>query len=473
MNRYLSTTMVALTMALCLSPDQAEARFASIKAAGMGDVGVAYPQDSLAQAYNPAGITDVPNTMDLNAALVHVKQTAWVRDNNGIQNILHNFPVPSVAASQPIPVNGKFSASTRHKNVPAVSGGIVYHLPHDMVVGFAVWANDFVKVTGKPNALVGNSLITHTPPTPPTVILAKKFGIEFENVQGGPTFAVKLFGCSFGVQALFAVQREKYNGLAAFANATFSAHPGHVTDHGYSYSWGATYALGWKTDLRDWLSLGLSFHPKIHMTRFKKYEGINPQRAKLDNPLQVAGGVTIRPYKGITVSADVTYQDVHDVHFLGNPVLTQTGLINDKLGSNEGSGYGWKRRVYYNLGADWKINDQFQVRAGYEHINRVVRRSQTFLNVGTLPAVITNYFSCGATWYAQWKPLKGLRASVFYTHGFKRKVRGKHSIPSVTGFVPSATSPPFFIKIGDQFGGGNVDLAARLDAGGIGFGYDY
>ncbi len=62
-----------LVASFCMQSATAEAIYASVKATGMAATCVAYPLDTLVVAYNPAGITDVGDRIDLEGGWVHSK----------------------------------------------------------------------------------------------------------------------------------------------------------------------------------------------------------------------------------------------------------------------------------------------------------------------------------------------------------------------------------------------------------------
>ena len=66
---------------LSLAPTNVEALLASVKTTGMAATGVAYPQDSLATAFNPAGMADVGDRIDMGAG--HRARNALARSYRG------------------------------------------------------------------------------------------------------------------------------------------------------------------------------------------------------------------------------------------------------------------------------------------------------------------------------------------------------------------------------------------------------
>ena len=147
----------------------------------------------------------------------------------------------------------------------------------------------------------------------------------------------------------------------------------------------------------------------------------------------------------------LTYQDRTSEHLnqaLHQPL--QENLIANKLGSNDGSGFGFRDQWYYRVGIDYDILDCVTIRAGYRHTNTPIRRSQTAVNALTVDTV-EDFITLGATWCIN----ACNEVSFLYAHGFNNKVRGKNSIPT------------------PRFGGGNADLKQYTDVVGIQFGHTY
>ena len=187
------------------------------------------------------------------------------------------------------------------------------------------------------------------------------------------------------------------------------------------------------------------------MSRFNRYKGFLAQRGKLDIPTKIGAGIAWRFVPCGTVAFDVEYINWKRVRALHNPIETSlVGFVTHKIGSNGGSGFGFRDQWYYRVGIDYDILDCVTVRAGYRHANTPIRRTQTAVNVLTVDTV-EDFLTLGATWCIN----ACNEASFFYAHGFNHKIRGKHSIPV------------------DPFHGGNADLKQYTDVVGIQWGHMY
>lgn len=419
--KFRSLSLIAcmgfMTSLLCTSPSQVEAILASVKTTGMAATGIAYPQDSEAAAFNPAGMADVGNRFDVGFAWAHEIRKARVHGNL--------FPVPGI--------NGKFNAS-RTKDFYHGDFGINKELPWcNATFGVVGYNRNFNKTTYKvPFPLLGTS----------------KLGMEYVHETISPTFAFKLWDRhSFGISVNWMIQRLKVNGIQNFDNVLFSAFPGHVTNREYSYSQGVGFTLGWRGQLCDWLSVGVTYQPETHMSRFKKYKGFLAQRGKLNIPQKIGAGIAIRFLPCATIAFDIEHIKWSSIKALHNPLASN--LLVDKLGTSHGSGFGFRNQLYYRIGVDYDINECWTVRAGFRHVKTPIRSSQTAVNLLTVDT-IQDFATVGATWCINCCN----EVSFFYAHGFNHDVHGHHSIPTV-------------------FGLGEVDLKEHSDILAIAWGHSF
>lgn len=414
----------------CLTTSKAEGILASVKTTGMAATGIAYPQDALAGAFNPAGMADVGNRFDVGFYYDRPSRHAKVHGNL--------VPAPGI--------NGSFDAST-HKNYYSGDFGINYEFGSDccsdvlgcswldsVSVGLVVYNRNFNKVNYKhPFPLLGTT----------------KLGMEYVHETVSATFAVKICDIhNIGVSVNWMIQRLKVNGLQNFDNPFQSADPGHVTNRGYSYSQGVGATIGYRGQWTDWLSVGATYQPKTHMSQFKKYSGFLAQHGRLDIPQKIGAGVAVRFLPCATVAFDMEHIDWGHVRALHNPLLP--GIFTSQLGRNDGAGFGFRNQLYYRVGVDYTFCECWTVRAGFRHVKTPIRSSQTAVNLLTVDT-IENYATVGATWCIN--PCN--EVSFLYAHGFNHEVKGHNSVPI-------------------QLGGGEVDLRQKQDnVVGIAWGMSY
>ena len=395
-----------LMTTICLTSTSLEGLLASVKATGMAATGVAYPQDAEAGAFNPAGITDVGNRFDINVAWENIRRRSTVSNN------LAPFPG----------INGKFNATARRHHFYSGGGGFNKMLTPNLAVGFVVYNRNSSKTTYK-NAfpLLGTTYL----------------GLEYLHETASTSLAYK-YGChNFGISVNYNLQRLKVNGIENFDTPLLTSRPGHVTNRHYSYSQGVGFTVGWRGQLLPWLSVGATYQPKTRMSRFKKYKGFLAQHGKLDIPQKIGFGIAIHVLPNSTFAFDIEHIRWKKTRSLHNNLAEN--LAVDKLGTRNGTGFGFRDQMFYRFGLDYELNNRLTVRAGFRHGPVIYRTSQTAVNLLICDSS-KDFLTLGATYKLNCRS----EASFFYAHGFRHKVSGKDTIP------PS-------------LGGGNVALATVSD----------
>lgn len=420
MKSKIKKLFIALTLCTAATiPSQMFGLVASIKGTGMGAIGVAYAQDAMAAATNPAGIVDVPDRIDAEILWVHQQGEGRVRNNQ--------------SAAAPL-VNGKFDTFiTKDLYVPA--GGINKRFclgDIQMAVNFIGFNRSGTKTRyDRPFPLLGTT----------------DLGLEYFNATLGSTIAAKYCNHSFGITINYIAQRFKVQGVQNFDNPITSAYPGFVTNKGYSYANGVGVFLGWKWDILPCWSVGVAYQPITRMGSFKKYRGFFAQKGELKIPPLLNFGTTYH-FSCASISFDVNYIGWSRLRALHNRILPN--LETNKLGESNGVGFGWRSQWIYRIGVDYDISCDWTVRAGCRLSRAPLVPSQTATNL-LLDDLMGNYGFVGFSW----RPTCALEISGYYGHGFRRVLQGTNdSIPI-------------------ELGGGRADLTHQQDLVGLGLGWYY
>lgn len=418
--------VVGLASTLCLLSENIHALALSVKATGMAATGVAYPQDSLAGGFNPAGTTDVPDRVDVGIV--------WARDYQKTRINGNLIPI----------VNGSFPANLA-KDPLSPDFGFIKHLPYNMTIGFAGYNRSYTKAAYRfPFILFGSTPL----------------GLEYIHGTFSPSCAIKFCDkYSLGISINYMLQRIKVNGLQSFDIPTRTAHLGHVTNRGYNYSQGVGFTIGGLWSVTDTIKLGATYQPETVMSRFKKYSGFLAQSGRFNIPRKISGGISWRLIPCATVAFDVEFIGWASINALKNPLKPEYVVVTNplvpgfvpkhRLGRNKGIGFGWRNQTFYRIGVDFAPNECWILRAGFRTTRTPTRPSQTVTNQLLLDTV-ENFLTVGATWILSPRH----EISGYYAHGFKKKVNGKNSIPLA-------------------FGGGEADLEQSKDAVGISLGWLY
>lgn len=353
-----------------------------IKAKGMAGVGIAFPQDALAAATNPAGMVNVGNRIDFGADLfrpVRSTQITGVGDFSG--NGDSEFLIPefgynhmlSPTSSVGVSVYGNGGMNTSYETLNTATGGAIFG-------------------TGK-------------------------LGVDLMQLFIAPTYSMKVSpGHSLGVSLNLAYQRFKMEGIQNFAG--FSSAGGNLTNNGYDSSTGYGVRIGWLGQLSPMLSVGATYQTKTRMGAFDKYRGLFAGQGDFDIPENYGIGIAVKASPSTTVAADLQRINYSKVASVGNSI-NQMFVLGQPLGSSNGPGFGWRDMTVLKLGVSHVYNSGLTLRGGVSHGRQPIPGNETFFNV-LAPGVIESHLTLGATWTLANKS----ELSVGYMHGFNKSVTG-------------------------------------------------
>ncbi len=420
------TACLATTVVLCIQSSSAEAIYADIKAIGMGGTCISYPLDTLSGAYNPAGLSEVGDRLDVEAGWIH---------NTGSLTVKNNLA--------PVGINGHFNGM-QDKNMPAANFGInktFCTCAGEFTAGLIVYNRAYQKTSyGKPLLLFGTS----------------KPGLEYLNETISPIFTFRINEMhSFGISVNYQIERLKVNGIENFK--ALSVHPENLTNRGYDYATGWGVTIGYLGHITDCLSVGLTYQPRTPMSKLNKYKGFLAS-GRLNVPAKISGGISYRIMPCVVAAFDVEYIQWSGVKSLHNPLL-HDGLLFP-LGTDNGPGFGFRDQTFYRAGIEWQICEAWTARIGYRYANSPIRRSQTAVNALTLDAV-ESFITTGATYCLN--PCNEFSFS--FAWGFEHEIKGKSD--SIPLFVATPTGHIV------PFGGGQANLKEQKFALGAAWGYKF
>jgi len=382
---------------------------------GQGGAGVAFPQDSLAAATNPAGMVLVGDRFDFGLTLFRPIRSATITGSA--------FPG----------VDGAYDAS-RKKNFFIPELGYNHLINPKLSLGVSIFGN-------------GGMDTAYTTPIP--LLGSKTAGVDLVQLFVAPTVAFKASEHhAFGVSLNIGYQRFSAKGLENFDNPNFSTAPGSVNDRAGSGSFGAGVRVGWLGTINKVLSLGATFQSRTYMQKFDKYKGLFAEQGGFDIPANVAGGAAVKVHPKATVLFDAERIFYGQVKSIANPDFP----IQAPLGSSNGPGFGWHDITAEKVGFNYQLSPKLTLRAGYNHSGLPFDASQTFFNL-LAPAVVQHHLSAGATLGLH----DGKEISIAYQHAFAETVNGANSIPG--GFPPQG------------FGGGEANVRMYQDSIGVSFGW--
>jgi len=362
------------------------------KSIGMGGAGVAYGQDGFAAAANPAGISRMGFRIDGNLGLFNAPRSAAVGTSagassslgyefDGASTSLNNlFPVPGLAATMDFDDRLTFG-------IAMVGAGMNTTYDHNIFAG----------IQGPGRA------------TP-----NEKLGVDLIQIQMPMTAAYQVDAHNaVGLSFVPAVQYFKAYGLETFNSFHITTPQGkdYFTNKGRDEAHGAGLRAGWMGKyFDDRLTLGVTYASKIYMSKFKRYKGLFAQGGSLDIPANWALGIAFKPTKNTTVTLDrerILYAGVRSISNRGpfevadTPGIPATpvgprvfGLL---LGEEGGMGFGWKSQTVYKFGVDYKYNNDWTFRAGYNYGKSPIPADQLTFNA-LAPAVVEKHYALGFTY---------------------------------------------------------------------------
>jgi long-chain fatty acid transport protein len=386
-----------------------------LKAKGMGGVGIALPQDSLAPATNPAGNAWIGTRFD--------GELEWFRP-------IREAQITGNGAGR----NGTYDASGRKDFlIPGV--GYNRMLNQDLALGIAVFGNGGMNTTFNNNPFGG------------AFGGGAKGGVDYMQLFIAPTIAYKLNqNHSVGATVNLVYHQFGAQGLEGFQG--FSATPGNVTNRGREDATGASLRLGWTGKIAPSVTLGATYQTKTRMGKLGKYSGLFRNQGELDVPENYGIGIAWDATPKLKIAADILQINYAKMASVGTPsdCLLLTGTC--QLGASNGPGFGWRNATAYKIGLSYALSQSMTLRAGYATTKQPIPANQTMLNI-LFPAVVQDHITLGAT--LQTGPTE---LTVGYMHALKKTVSGAASIP-----------------VG--FGSGNANLRMYQDSLGVGLGYKF
>jgi long-chain fatty acid transport protein len=338
---------------------------------GMGGASVAVTGNTFAGANNPALAAFGGNRFELGANVFMPQRGASRSGNTGM--------------------SGNADSGSSTFIVPEF--GYNRQIGSDMAVGLTVYGNGGMNTDydatgfncgqGAANMLCGST----------------KLGVNLMQLILAPTFAYKLTeGSAVGVSPLLVYQQFKATGLQAFAGNRNWTGPQpdnfavNTTDNGNDSSKGVGVRVGYTAQVNDSIRLGVSYSPKINMSRFEKYSQLFAQAGDFDIPENFALGVAVQASPAVMLALDYQRINYSKVKSIGNQMM-QGG----PLGADNGPGFGWADLNVLKLGVEWRQSPQLTLRAGYNHTNNPISGTNVTFNI-IAPGVITDHYTMGATY---------------------------------------------------------------------------
>lgn len=468
MKRFLRRTLTsaAVAAALAVAPlAQATNGYFKIgygsKNRGMAGAGMAFGQDSLAPAVNPAALTSVGSRWDAGVELFNPQREGTV-DASGMVVDAANFPFVAMDLQ-----GMKANANSGATLFAIPNFGISKDLGNGWSTGLSLVANGGMNTRYNENLytnafapVIGQSSNSSfpSPPNPPgpsgfAGLLEFGFGVNPNDIDAAmanllsspnlgpslgvnlsqllitPTIAYKLSqNHSIGFSPVIGYQRFRAYGLGIFGG--FTSDPSKLTNNGDDDAWGLGARVGYQGTI-GMFSFGASYTSKIYMEEFDKYAGLFAEEGDFDIPSTYGAGIAIRPTSKLTIAADVTQINYSDTAAINNegPTADQffSGFafalsngqapgqsVSNPLGTDDGWGFGWDDVTVYKVGVNYAYNPKWTFRAGYNYAESPYDDDQTLFNV-LAPGLVEQHVTAGFTY----SPTTDSEVTVTYMHAFR------------------------------------------------------
>lgn len=336
------------------------------KSKGLAGGGVALPQDAMASATNPAGLAYVGDRFDLGLALF---------------SPIRGYSAP---ASNVFPSSGTSGESVESsKNLFYIPHFAVnYHLDADNAVGVALYGNGGMNTTYYASDTAGGIGVYQRGNT----------GVDLMQLFINTSFAHKLNdNVAVGAGVIVAAQRFAARGFDSFG--AYSSDSAHLTNNGFSYSFGAGVKLGIQGKVSNSVTLAASYQSRINMSKFDEYRGLFAKQGEFDIPPTATIGLAWKATPKSHLTFDIQKTWFSDVASVGNPMSL---LAVGNLGTNNGAGFGWKDMTVYKLGYQWQSSPKWTWRVGYSKTKQPITAHNVLFNV-VAPAVVDQHFTFGFT----------------------------------------------------------------------------
>jgi long-chain fatty acid transport protein len=458
---------------------------------GMAGAGMAFAQDSLAPAVNPATLASVEDRVDAGLELFKPKRRGRVdatgigvpdlgagaaQGANSSENSRSNtFLIPSFGISKAwssnftlgLAVVANGGLNTRYGNADGVfpGSGNIFTDAFAPVVGDTTSSTFVPGPSGFGGFLevIGPDGVPGSGDEVPTAVLDANLANLYGNSNTTPSLGVNLAQVlltptivwkinqnhSLGFSPVIGHQAFRAYGLGLFQ--AFSSDPGNVTNKGDDDSWGLGARVGYQGTF-GMFSFGASATSKIYMEEFDDYSGLFAEQGDFDIPATFGGGIAVHFTPKLTVAADVTrilYGDVKAIandgptadeffgaflNALANPAPNPGAFVPRALGNNNGFGFGWDDVTVYKVGVNYALNSSWTLRGGFNYSEVPYDDDQALFNV-LAPAVVEKHITAGFTY----SPSQSQELTVTYMHALNNDVEYTYEgSGSFTGFSYTA-----------------------------------
>ncbi len=354
------------------------------KTVAMGGAGVANPQDTMAPAANPAGLSFI--------------EPGWDFGIRGFN------PIRDAAITCRGACTRSVSDGSEREFFAIPSFGYMRRLDETMSVGLTLFGNGGINTSYHRNiydeafAAIGGAPPGFGTGFPNTSTL----GVNLEQLLIAPTVSYRLNkDHAIGISPIFGFQRFAARGLGDFAALTSDL--GSLSNRQTDVSVGGGVRVGWTGQVHPMVRLGVNYASKVYMTKFTRYSGLFANEGEFDIPSHVGLGIALTPVDNLTLAFDAQRIFYSDVESINNPGPTLAEFVSPgtmaasrRLGASNGIGFGWESIWAFKLGARYDYR-KWTFRAGYNHADSPIPDDEVLINL-IAPGTVEDHVTLGVSY---------------------------------------------------------------------------
>ncbi len=363
---------------------------------GLAGAGVAYSQDTLAAANNPAGMVLQGARYDIGGAWFAPMRSYSVTGG----------PTPGCG-----PGGCTFSIGDGDQSIDSKNEGFLipqfgynWVIDDNSTIGISVFGNGGMNTEYKGGtALVFDGVAAFN--TLPGTFGAGTAGVDLSQLFIATTYAAKLSETtSWGVSGIAVYQRFEAKGLANFS--PFSLDPGNLTNNDHDTSTGIGLRLGIQGELAPGIRFGAAYQPEIDMGEFDDYAGLFAEDGDFDIPSNFTIGLAFDVGQNGVLVVDLQQINYEDVPAVSNSIFNfatcapgtgpgGSGAGDGCLGGDDGAGFGWEDIQVVKVGYQWQ-EGKMTWRVGVSVSEQPIPDEEVVFNI-LAPGVIEETFTFGFT----------------------------------------------------------------------------
>jgi long-chain fatty acid transport protein len=381
-----------------------------MKEKGMAGAGTASSDDAFGGANNPASMAFVGNRIDFGVDLFSPTREI---NRSGSSGWAPNSRYPGDPGAPPLVENSE--SDSNYFFIPEF--GYNRMINPDLALGVTVYGNGGMNTDFPPivNACSGN----YGGAPSNTLCGMGSLGVDLVQLVIAPTAAYKIApNHSIGISPLIGYERFKAEGLHAFTQ--ISTDPAHVTNNGYDDAFGYGVRVGYMGKITPTVTIGAAYASKIDFEKLSEYAGLFAAHGNFDIPSNYNVGVAWQATPQVKLALDYQRINYTDSTSVSNPSTNFTSCPGTGcLGLSGGAGFGWSDIDVWKLGVEYKYNNKWTFRGGWNHGDTPISSRDVEFNM-IAPATVEDHLTLGLTYTTA----SGGELTVAYMHGFENEISG-------------------------------------------------